>query len=92
MEVREDKIWKRFKLYFELLTGIDIGDENVLSVNPLKIRVSEKWNDECLKKLPELKEDERVIWGLSLLNGSPKIVENQEENVIFEEGAVIRKS
>ncbi len=92
MEVREEKVWQRFKLYFKLLTDVDIGDENILSINPLKIKVSEKWNEECLKKLPELEEQDRVIWGLFLLNGSPKIVESQEEKVFFEEGAVKRRA
>ncbi len=92
MEVREEKVWQRFKLYFKFLTGVDIGDESIVSIDPLKIKVSEKWNEECLKMLPELEEQDRVIWGLFLLNGSPKIVRNQEDSVIFEDDAIKRRT
>ena len=92
MEIREVKLWERFKTYFNLVTGFDISDDRIEKINPIKINVSDKWNDECHKQLPELEQADRVEWGLMLLNGSPKIVNGQEENVIIEDGAVIFKT
>lgn len=74
---------------FKLMTGLDLTNPDLISIDPTKITVSKEWEQHCVKTVKEWHEldaEARTFFSLTYMAKMPNISETQEDQIKFSEG------